>query len=127
MYSLLALKRKYKKRAKAVFMGRNRIVYDMGKYVVKIPLNEDGIADNDWEGSTVWEDSPDHITARTRAAWVDCKCHGVIPILFAERVNFEALAGVGYEALPEWAGSIDCGQVGYTKKGKLVAYDFGIR
>jgi hypothetical protein len=28
-------------------------------------------------------------------------------------------------SLPPWAGQIDCGQVGKTKYGKLVAYDYG--
>ena len=27
--------------------------------------------------------------------------------------------------LPDWTGFVDCGQVGFTKKGELVAYDFG--
>jgi hypothetical protein len=32
---------------------------------------------------------------------------------------------VPYSMAPSWAGEVDCGQVGYNKTGRLVAYDYG--
>lgn len=33
---------------------------------------------------------------------------------------------IPYDEQPDWAGLIDCGQVGRTSKGKIVAYDFAL-
>jgi hypothetical protein len=87
----------------------------MGKDVVKIPCTLAGFGDNDWEGSCSSGD--DEIQyARTRLAY-----HDGVPIVFMEKVT-----QVPIEEQPEWAGLIDCGQVGYTRLGKIVAYDFGL-
>ena len=40
-------------------------------------------------------------------------------------IRERAEARIPYESLPGWAGFIDCGQVGKTKDGRIVAYDFG--
>lgn len=104
-------------RAEGLHTGRNRATLLMGKYVIKFPLCGDGVADNDWEGSISGGDYIQY--ARTRLAYV-----GDVPIVFMEQVEY---AKVNYDAMPDWVGSVDCGQVGYTRKGKLVAYDYGIR
>ncbi len=104
--------------------GRNRAVFIFPKYVVKLPTCGDGCADNDWEGS-ICGSEPDKIQyARTRLVY-----HHDIPIVFMERVEYASTknmrAKLGHE--PEWVHSVDCSQVGWTRKGRLVAYDFGMR
>lgn len=100
-----------------------------GGYVVKIPRNWDGVADNDWEGSVSnCEEYPqsDYQVqyARTRMIYfMD------IPVVFMEHVldssSEEIRNKLGRE--PDWVWSVDGGQVGFNKQGRLVAYDYGIR
>jgi hypothetical protein len=98
----------------------------MGRYVVKIPKNLDGIVDNDWEGSVSnGNDDPHEIRyARTHLAWVD-----ELPIVFMEWVepatSREIIKRLGFE--PDWVMSVDCGQVGFARDGRLLAYDYGPR
>lgn len=120
------LHRRFSTRSQRVFCGRNRNVFDMGRYVVKIPKNLDGIVDNDWEGSVSnGNDDPHEIRyARTHLAWVD-----ELPIVFMEWVepatSREIIQRLGFE--PDWVMSVDCGQVGFARDGRLLAYDYGPR
>lgn len=113
---------KNKNTCEDIHVGRNRVVFLFPHYVVKLPRNADGYADNDWEGSVshLENSNPkeDIQYARTRLVYY----HG-IPILFMERVE-QVCCG---EALPEWVKSVDCCQVGWTQKGEIVAYDYGFR
>lgn len=126
---LWKLYERYMRRCRDYLIGRNRITFMFSTYVVKLPWTFDGFTDNDWEGSisnipdapySDWEIQ----YARTRLCYV-----GEIPVLFMERV--EPLSGrrvverFGYE--PEWVSFVDCGQVGLTRSGRLVAYDYGLR
>lgn len=125
----LALLDRYITRAKKVHTGRNRITFDMGRYVVKLPSNWDGCVDNDWESCT--SNGPEQLAnptqhiqlARTRNAM-----SGEIPLCLMEWVDTnprrKKYAG---RVLPDWVDSVDCGQVGYTRRGRLVAYDWGPR
>ena len=112
--------------------GRNRCTFIFRTYVVKLPLTDYGISDNDWEGSV--SNDPDFTPepgtedwyiqyARTRLAQV-----GSVPVLLMERVEYATYATImereGKE--PDWIASVDCGQVGYNKSGKLVAFDYGM-
>lgn len=123
---IVQLHARYASRAKRVFSGRNRNCFDMGSYVVKIPKNLDGFCDNDWEGSVSnGNDDPNVVRyARTRMHYVD-----EIPVVFMEWVEHatgkKITEQIGYE--PDWVMSVDCGQVGFTKDGRLVAYDYGCR
>lgn len=110
---------KYVKRATGFSYGRNRCVLIMNSYVIKFPITFDGHADNDWEGSISSTDESYIQMARTRLAYVDHT-----PVVFMELVK---QAKESYEQLPDWVGSVDCKQVGYNRKGKLVAYDYGCR
>lgn len=114
---------KFAERCEEFSSGRNRAVFIFSTYVVKLPTCGDGGSDNDWEGSICG--SGDYIQyARTRLAyWKE------IPIVFMERVKHastnELIEKLGKE--PDWTYCVDCGQVGWNRQGKLVAYDFGIR
>jgi hypothetical protein len=122
---LRPLYERYLKRAQEVWCGRNRAVFDMGSYVVKLPRNSQGFGDNDWEGSI--SNGPDSDPAediqyaRTRMFYVKLPEHDYIPILFMEKVVYAERQ----EHLPDWVMSVDCGQVGWSKNGKLVAFDYG--
>lgn len=117
--------KRYYEKCLQVSWGRNRNVFDMGTYVVKVPKNFDGLIDNDWEGSVSnSEDGLDQVQfARTRIAY-----RGDVPVVFMEYVEpastSEIVARLGHE--PDWVMSVDCGQVGFNLKGELVAYDYGI-
>lgn len=98
--------------------GRNRAAYVAGTFVVKIPISYDGITDNDWEGSV---SAPD--LARTRLVYWKS-----VPVLLMERVQWlseKELEKFGADAV-ELSRSTDCGQVGLNKKGKIVAFDYGL-
>lgn len=128
VFVLAALHARYWARTAIVHGGRNRNVFDFGAYVVKLPKNGDGCADNDWEGSLSNGESLGDMReiqyARTRMAY----WRGV-PVVFMEKVEHarpaEIVARLGYE--PDWTMSVDCGQVGFTRDGRLVAYDYGLR
>ena len=122
--------RRYADRALSAHPGRTRNVFVMPNgYVVKIPKNLDGFADNDWEGSVSNSEeslgSDDFVQyARTRLAYLD-EC----PIVFMEEVvhasEKEIEKRLGF--VPDWVGSVDCGQVGFNRAGLLVAYDYGVK
>lgn len=40
----------------------------------------------------------------------------------ADQLTHEEMRKLGYKR-PDWAGSVDCGQIGYNRNGELVAYD----
>jgi hypothetical protein len=123
---LLRLHQRFAKRCVDYTFGRNRGVFVMpGNYVVKIPKNGDGCTDNDWEGSiSNGEDSSEEDVqyARTRLFYYK-EDNNLIPIVFMEYVEYHC----DYKNQPDWVASVDCGQVGYNKKGRLVAFDYGIR
>ena len=95
---------------------------------MKLPKNLDGCADNEWEGSVSnTEESKgnnDYVQyARTRLGYA--KGFPVVFMEFVKHVDWkkcDALLGPN-----NWTGSVDGGQVGFNKKGRLVAYDFGVR
>lgn len=82
--------------------------------VIKIPRNGKGISDNDWEASVCESE----IYPKTKGIW---KNETVICIMEHIEHTFKS-----YDELPDWVGSIDCKQVGYTKNNKLKAYDYGL-
>lgn len=40
----------------------------------------------------------------------------------ADQLTVDEMRKFGYKR-PDWAGSVDCGQIGYNRNGELVAYD----
>ena len=119
---------RYASRALQVFEGRNRRVYHLGKYVVKIPRHECGIADNEWEGSVRTSKKPNEwnliYPPHKRLVWLDN-----IPVLFMQYVEHANYSQIRERLgrVPPWVDRVDCGQVGFNKNGLLVAYDYGIR
>lgn len=105
-------------------LGRERIVFRLksGNYVLKFPLGCSGERANDWEGSVITNKNKVGlrkdivITPKTR--WVNYK--GFVCVIM-EYVNEE----IEREEYPDWSGSVDDGQVGKNRDGKIVAFDFG--
>lgn len=91
---LQALVRKYGEPS----CGRNRVCFYSKNYVIKFPLNWNGIGDNDWEGSV-----SDEIYAKSRHTNIDD-----FLCVVAERLVPYYEAGVNYRDLPDWTGGIDC-------------------
>jgi hypothetical protein len=90
-----------------------------GTHVIKLPKNEDGVSDNDWEGSV----SDPGYTAKTRLLHIDG-----IPVVVMEYVEGASLSQIAaYQNLPPtnlgWASAFDDAQVGFNRFGKLLAYD----
>ena len=104
-------------------VGRTRAVFDRGDgYVVKVPINGESFAANSREARTSEADNPYTPVAECYHDTVyDVDPDGV-SVLVMEKLNFEGVPR-SYRDLPDWVGSVDCGQVGYNRKGELVAYD----
>lgn len=98
--------------------GRHRRVYfDRENHeVIKVPFHESGISANyeelDTQGPIYARTSLDEeLTAKYK-----------IPVLRMEEVDV-SLHYLNPD-LPGWVDTIDCRQVGYTKDGRLVAFDW---
>ena len=113
----------------SVELGRNRLVFHSKFAVLKVPTCHDGICDNDWEGSICggiarsreWENQEEANYPNTRWLELDgficCMMEKVKPLEFKD-----------YSEVPDWVGSIDCGQVGTSViSGRLVAFDYGYK
>lgn len=89
--------------------GRQRRTYKRGNFVLKVPFNEDGEHSNYREHYTYKKNIGD--------IYAPCRLFGrYLMMVYVQQVKHN---------LPYWAGEIDCCQVGKTKAGKIVAYDFG--
>jgi hypothetical protein len=105
------------KRAQLGEYGRHRQLFlsRCGKWVYKIPRNSAGLGANHNE-----------LRAYKTGGWIPvAKCRLIhvfdIPIIVMEYVKSVHLGS----SEPDWVACVDCAQVGYTRKGKLVAYDMG--
>ena len=105
--------------------GRHREVWHRGNYVIKIPLCMNGLSDNFHERS-VWSKHRDHGYIK----YASCRMVGNF-LLLMEYARFvgpdsDETGYFTYSKSPEWGYSIDCGQIGYNKRGRIVAYDYGL-
>ena len=106
----------YASRYELLGEGRNRATYRVSAdWVVKVPRCEAGIFDNESESETYG------CLGGNLAACSVFYEEGGIPVLFMEYVEPVCLGA----SAPSWVSFVDCGQVGYTRAGKLVAYDYG--
>lgn len=97
--------------------GRNRAVYRISRrYVLKIPLTEHGHYDN-WSEARQWRQGDRSWLLRAQKAPCRLLPNGALLMLYVEPV-------IRSEGLPDWTGGVDCGQVGQTLDGRLLAYDY---
>lgn len=92
--------------------GRHRTIFRDGDWVIKVPTALSGIGACYEELSTQGE-------CFAKTVREDLGREFGIPV-----VRMEFVTHRGWSADPDWTWSIDCGQVGYTKDGRLVAYDW---
>jgi len=99
--------------------GRNRVAFRLNDdFVIKLPKGSDGFEANYYESST-WK-TQKHWLARCGYNDEISKSLG-IPVLIMEYISpYEG----EWANLPDWAFSVDCCQVGYSKDGSLKAYDW---
>jgi hypothetical protein len=98
-------------------VGRTRAVFKTGNgEVIKVAFTAEGELANGTEVQASNQDDPFIPIAKTRwghEAGVD----------FTIMEEVEVVSQLDYRKQPQWVGYVDSGQVGYTKAGKLVAYD----
>lgn len=93
--------------------GRHRVVYSDGDWVLKVPTKPSGINANCHEDSC---QGPNYAKAKLDTTLTE---KFGIPIL-----RMELVVHRGFSEIPDWTWGVDGGQVGYTKDGRLVAYDW---
>jgi len=102
--------------------GRYRRVYlsRTGKYVIKIPINHVGEADNGSEDFSYHFSANNENLARCKAFFYNNQL-----CLIMEKVEIIDWSK-NSTVVPEWVSYVDCRQVGYNRDGKLVAYDWAV-
>lgn len=113
-----------------VSSGRNRAVYRRGNYVVKVPLNEEGIHDNHHERNTFlgFRMNPSFIDHPDCIQYARCRLLGDLLVMQYAMFVGPGTSSKGYLPYsfgPSWMAFVDCGQAGYNRFGKVVAYDYG--
>lgn len=98
-------------------VGTQRITFRWKNWVFKVPRNYGGVNANEYEHSVGKANPNAPGYPITKLFYIK-----QIPILKMEYVD-----PINYSdpESPEWAACFDCGQVGKTKKGKIVPYDYG--
>jgi hypothetical protein len=106
--------------------GRHRQVYLTAshKYVIKFPYNDDGEQAN-------WEEAYEYANRIGRSYFPLAKCRAFrydgITCLIMEAVQEPSWGNDDFEPskdLPDWTRSVDLRQVGWNRRGELVAYDY---
>ena len=104
------------KYGKPIDSGLDRIVFDASRWVIKVPRSSWCYGANYTEASYGHRSCKSDTLAICRLFHIDS-----VPVLWMEKVE----PVTSFSNLPDWTNFIDCQQVGYTRKGKLVAYDYG--
>ena len=106
-------------------LGTSRVTYLSTRVVFKVPINDRGFRGNDWEASlmSIGKEGDKYYIPLARSRFLP-KCE--IPVVVMERVEEASLNNIegrlGY--IPDFVSAVDMGQVGWTRKGKLVAFDY---
>lgn len=111
----------YTKKYGKPWVGRTRAVFDRGDgYVIKVPMNGEGYAANNAEVINASMEDPYIPVAECWHQEDYSITPKGVPTLIMEKVEH---CRADYRNMPDWVMSVDGGQVGYNKKGELVAYD----
>ncbi len=97
--------------------GRHRTVYTHKQFVVKVPVDDQGAFDNDYEYSIYrkYGAQPD----LNGIQYARCR------LMSNGWLVMEHVVLLAYEDHPKWADYVDCQQVGRGRDGRIVAYDYG--
>lgn len=105
--------------------GRHRMAFlDIRTdFVVKIAHNIDGIQANREEVSSFRNRNSNSLPMAKCYSWVIVEdCPIAIVMEYVEMAKDRYTLSI----IHPWVWSVDCGQVGYNKQGKLVAFDYSI-
>lgn len=98
-------------------LGNRRVVYKISdKFVIKIPLNKEGVEHNRKERKMYLEDEKGHYARCYLFRYKN------VPLLVMDFVT--PIETGKRQDLPDWTLFIDLQQVGYNKRRQLVAYDY---
>lgn len=102
--------------------GSQRVTYFLGDgTVIKIPKTDEGEFSNLREANLSKETGKEGYIPIAEAKSETIEIQGVeYEVLRMEEVTPVL---IDYKTYPQWIASVDCGQVGLDKNGKLVAYD----
>lgn len=124
---LVALVEKIQARPGVKYLGtgchRHVFLLASGKFVVKAPRTLAGIRANRREA----EQYKKNRAGRGRVIVPPCRMLGTLLIMEAVDTRDEVVEAHPFfgKAWKSWMRHIDCEQVGVTRRGELVAYDFG--
>lgn len=96
--------------------GYDRVVFNAGNWVVKVPGSTWSYRANYVEESYGHRSCDNPCVATCRLFHIDG-----VPVLWMEKV----VPVTKFTGLPKWCDGVDGYQVGYNRQGKLVAYDYG--
>lgn len=99
--------------------GRNRATFFSKKFVIKVPINQYGDLDNTWEAKH-FKTEPYYTKTRL------IQINGLYCVMAEKLDRINPYSDQHRGSMPPWVDWVDCGQVGYDRKGRLKAYDFGI-
>ena len=106
--------------------GNNRAVFQLKNYVLKFPICDKGKADNIHEAKYSGINIPnkDYLVQTPKARLIN---YEGFDCLLMEYVSQEKGMDIvtKLDKVPPWIHGVDCMQVGYTRSGRLVAYDYG--
>lgn len=123
VYNLLL---EFDERFRYLGVGRNRATFvtGRGRYVIKVPITVEGMNDNYREAQLydLYSEDPEAYYGAYGRARLHHIMPAGIPVLFMEYLDPTTLS---YDELPNWVKTIDSGQVGWDREGRLKAYDYG--
>lgn len=116
--------------AKVLTFGRHRLVYQLRNCVLKFAHNIEGVQANCDEVKLSRKRKYLHYpVARCKSILTVGDCVIALIMECVDEKSFKKkLRDMYYNIPPEldWIKDIDCRQVGYTRSGKVVAYDYSI-
>lgn len=99
--------------------GRQRAVFRLNEdCVLKVPISAEGQISN-------WVEAHTYQSSRNETPCIYAACR---PSLFEDLpcLEMEFVEQGCPDPAPDWTDFIDCRQIGWTRDGRLVAYDYGI-
>lgn len=98
-------------------VSRTRVIYMFEDHVIKVPLTDEGEYSNGLEVNV----SNQGDIPIAKSEFITINHNGKeIEVMKMEKVQ---PVNADYDKMPNWIYQIDCGQVGLTRTGELVAYD----
>lgn len=124
----IVLRRYFDSVARRIGEGRTRVVYEHPShsgYVIKVPIDDRGIRNNQYESDT-WQDNNGAECRRSEYSHIARQLVGFdVFILVMERVRHLDPSDPMTEDERFFRMCVDCGQIGRSRDGRLVAFDWG--